>query len=93
MSESKNAKVIVADDEQVIANSLGLILSMSGFDARAAYSGLMAIEMARNFQPDILVTDVVMPGMTGIEAASRMRELLPSCRVRSFQERQRLRVC
>ena len=40
-------KVIVADDEEVIANSLAAILKQAGFDARAVYSGEMAVEMAR----------------------------------------------
>jgi CheY-like chemotaxis protein len=79
-----NPKVLVVDDERIIADSLTMILSNSGYDARAAYSGEMAIEMARNFCPDMLITDVLMPGISGIEAAIKVRELLPACKVLLF---------
>jgi CheY-like chemotaxis protein len=62
-------KIIVADDEQVIANSLAAILKQAGLDARAVYSGEMAVEMAQDFQPDKLISDVFMTGIRGIEAA------------------------
>jgi CheY-like chemotaxis protein len=84
MAERPCPKVLVADDERVIADSLATILNRSGYDARAAYSGEMAVEMARNFQPDMLISDVVMPGITGIEAAIRVRAILPSCKVLLF---------
>jgi DNA-binding response OmpR family regulator len=84
MTESHYQKVLVADDERVIADSLALILCRSGFDARAAYTGLMAVAMAQSFQPDVMIADVVMPFMSGIEAAIRVREMLPSCRIVLF---------
>ncbi len=80
----RNLKVLVVDDERLIADSLTMILGKSGFDTRAAYSGEMAVAMARNFCPDMLITDVVMPGMTGIEAAIQVRDMLPSCKVLLF---------
>src|ERR1700758_1719724 len=75
------AKVLVADDERVIADTLSIILNQSGFEATAAYSGAEVVEIANTFQPDILVTDVVMARMNGIEAAILIREMLPSCRI------------
>jgi len=77
-------KIIVADDEQVIANSLAAILKQAGFDARAVYSGEMAVEMARDFQADKLISDVFMTGITGIEAAIQVRTMLPSCQILLF---------
>jgi CheY-like chemotaxis protein len=74
-------KIIVADDEQVVADSLVAILKQAGFDARAVYSGEMAVEMARDFQPDKLISDVFMTGITGIEAAIQVRTMLPSCQI------------
>jgi DNA-binding NtrC family response regulator len=84
MMGKNNPKVLIADDERIIADSLAMILSRSGFDARAAYSGEMVIEVARNFQPDMLVTDVIMAGITGIEAAIMVHEMLPSCKILLF---------
>lgn len=74
-------RVLVVDDEQLIANTLALILNRSGFDASAAYSGEKAIEAAQALQPEILITDVVMFGMTGIDAAIQISNIVPGCRV------------
>lgn len=84
MIEKNNPRVLIADDERIIADSLAMILSRSGFDARAVYSGEMLIEMARNFRPDMLVTDVIMPGITGIEAAIMIHKILPACKILLF---------
>ncbi|MEO7029703.1 MAG: response regulator [Acidobacteriaceae bacterium] len=77
-------RVLVADDEQVIANTLAIILNQAGFEARAVYSGEKAIEMLDSFHPDMLISDVIMTGMTGIEAAIQTREKLPNCKVLLF---------
>ena len=83
-SNTVKPRVLVADDEQVIANTLAIILNQSGFDARAVYSGEKAIEAIDEFQPDMLISDVIMTGMTGIEAAIQMREKLPNCKILLF---------
>ena len=80
----KAIRVLVADDERMIANTLACILSSSGFEAKAVYSGETAIEAARDIKPDVLITDVIMGGMTGIEAAIHIIALLPECRVILF---------
>jgi CheY-like chemotaxis protein len=77
-------RVLVLDDEQIIANTLALILNRSGFEARAVYTGETAIETARELSPDVLISDVIMQGMTGIEAAIRISEIVPNCRVILF---------
>jgi CheY-like chemotaxis protein len=74
----------VVDDEQVIANSLAIILNKAGFEARAVFSGEQAIELLESFQPEMLIADVVMPGMTGIEAAIVVRSKLPKCNILLF---------
>ena len=89
MSEtSKSApskpRVLVADDEQVIANTLAIILNQAGFEARAVYSGEKAIESLDSFQPNMLISDVIMTGMTGIEAAIATRAKMPSCKILLF---------
>ena len=81
---SARPKVLVADDEQVIANTLAIILNQAGFEARAVYSGEKALESLDDFQPDMLISDVIMTGMTGIEAAIATRNKLPSCKILLF---------
>ena len=77
-------KVLVADDEQVIANTLAVILNQAGFDAHAVYSGEEALDALDNFQPDMLITDVIMTGITGIEVGIAVRARLPNCKVMLF---------
>jgi CheY-like chemotaxis protein len=81
---NSNPKALVADDEMIIADTLATILNQSGFDARAVYSGEMAIELASTFQPDMLICDVIMRGMNGIDAATCIRAMLPSIKVLLF---------
>ncbi|WP_213803485.1 response regulator [Granulicella sp. dw_53] len=77
-------KVLVADDEQVIANTLAIILNQAGFEARAVFSGEKAVEALDTFQPDMLISDVIMTGMTGIEAAIITRNRMPNCKILLF---------
>ena len=77
-------RVLVLDDEQVIANTLALILNRSGFEARAVYTAEAAIQSAREISPDVLISDVIMDGSTGIDAAIRISEMAPNCRVILF---------
>jgi CheY-like chemotaxis protein len=81
---NNKTKVLVADDERVIANTLAIILQHAGFEALAVYRGEEAVELARTFQPDILISDVVMAMMTGIEAAIQICTVLPACRILLF---------
>ena len=77
-------RVLVVDDESIIADSLVIILNRSGYEAEAVYSGESAIESARVSSPDALICDVILRGMTGIEAAVRITGMLPACRVILF---------
>lgn len=83
-STAPKPRVLVADDEQVIANTLAIILNGAGFEARAVFSGEKAVEAIDSFQPDMLISDVIMTGMTGIEAAIITRNRLPKCKILLF---------
>ena len=83
-ASSTKPRVLVADDEQVIANTLAIILNQAGFEARAVYSGEKAIDALDAFRPDMLISDVIMTGMTGIEAAIQTRFKLPNCKILLF---------
>jgi DNA-binding response OmpR family regulator len=77
-------RVLVADDERVIADTLAMILNQSGFQAQVAYSGEKALEVAAEFEPEMLISDVIMGGLNGIDAAIKIRELLPSIKILLF---------
>ena len=83
-STTPKLKVLVADYEQVIANTLAIILNQAGFEARAVFSGEKAVEAIDSFRPDMLISDVIMTGMTGIEAAIIARNKLPKCKILLF---------
>ncbi len=85
MSETQfKPKVLVADDERVIADTLAIILNQSGFTATAVYSGEKAVETARTLEPDMLISDVIMTDMNGIDAAIQIRQILPKCKILLF---------
>ena len=85
MSEANHKpKVLVADDEPIIADTLAMILNQSGFETRAVYSGEKALEIASTFRPQMLISDVIMGELNGIDAAIRIRELLPEIKVLLF---------
>jgi len=74
-------RVLIVDDERVIADTLAAILNQGGFEARAVYTTAKALEQAPLFRPDLLISDVMMAGLNGIEAAIRMKAQLPELRV------------
>ena len=81
-------KVLVADDERLIVDTLAIILNQTGFEATAVYSGEEAIQTAKTLRPDVLISDVVMFGLNGIDAAKQSAKCcLPakscSCRDRT----------
>jgi CheY-like chemotaxis protein len=82
--KERESVVLVVDDERVIADTLSLILSQSGYNVLTAYDGKTALEIARSVPPALLITDVVMPGMTGIELAIMLVEVIPDCKVLLF---------
>jgi CheY-like chemotaxis protein len=82
--ESKGGEspvVLVVDDEETLANTTVEILNIAGFCAFVAYEGQTALELAARLHPDILLTDVVMPGMNGVELAVAINKLLPMTRI------------
>ena len=74
-------RILIADDERVIADTLVKILSNNGYEASAVYSGEEVLEAAVRIKPDIVLTDVVMGLMSGVVAGMMIRRTLPECRV------------
>jgi CheY-like chemotaxis protein len=77
-------RVFVVDDEHLIASTLTAILKMHGFSATFFTSPLEALTAARLRAPDLLVSDVGMPGISGIDLAIQMRAQYPECRILLF---------
>lgn len=77
-------RVAVVDDDRMVADTLSEILSCYGYESKAHYSGESAVAGAEEFQPEIILSDVFMQGMDGIEAAEQIRKLHPDCRVILF---------
>ncbi len=76
--------VLIVDDERVIADTLSMILRKNGFSTLTAYDGKRALELASVTSPELLISDVVMPGMTGVELAIAITHMIPACKVLLF---------
>lgn len=76
--------ILVVDDESRIAETLVMILNTRDYAAEATHDGASALEICRQRLPDLVVTDVVMPGMNGIELAIAIRRQFPGCRLLLF---------
>jgi DNA-binding NtrC family response regulator len=73
--------ILVVDDESAIADSLTIILKQGGYAAIAEYDAESALETALVMPPELVMTDVVLPGMNGIELAGAIRRIFPDCKV------------
>lgn len=68
-------RVLVVDDYTDTADSLCMSLRVHGFDARAAYGGCEALQVAAGWRPDTIVLDVAMPDLSGLAVAVALREI------------------
>lgn len=73
--------VLIVDDDTVIADTIAQILNHLGFAAYAAYDGESAIEAALLAPPRVVIADVMMPGMNGIDLGIAIRRIFPDCKV------------
>ena len=77
-------RIFVVDDERTIASSLAAILQMHAFLARYFFDPLEALDAARVEAPDLLISDVVMPHLSGVDLAIRIQEEYPTCKILLF---------
>jgi len=80
-------RIFVVDDEKCIADSLVTILRNSGYEATAFYNAQSALEQVESFSPELVISDVLMPGMNGVVMAILIRERHPTCKVLLFSGR------
>ncbi len=73
--------ILVVDDESAIADTMSEILSRSGYLAIPTYDAEQALETALITPPELLITDVMLPGMSGIELAITIRRIFPDCKI------------
>ena len=81
---SPGSRIFIVDDEPVIASSLAAILRLSGFSAGFFTSPREALVAARSESPDLLISDVAMPDISGIDLAIQMRAQHPNCKILLF---------
>ncbi len=74
-------RILVVDDEVAVAETLQMIFSGCGYEARSAHSAEQAIETISLWQPDVAIVDVMLPQMNGIEFGIVLKSNYPSCRV------------
>jgi CheY-like chemotaxis protein len=76
--------ILIVDDEKVIADTLSIILTHAGFITMTAYDGVSALRIANAITPALLISDVVMPGITGVELAIMLTQSIPNLKVLLF---------
>ena len=80
----KQHRIFVVDDEEIISTTLAMILRQQGFDAAPFTEPLKALEASRSQTPELLISDVIMQEINGIELAIQLLQICPECRVLLF---------
>jgi DNA-binding NtrC family response regulator len=84
----KQPCIFVVDDEEDIAKMFAVVLQMNLFNAMPYFDPLHALDAAKETPPDYLLTDVVMPGMDGVELARAIKAIAPECKILIFSGRE-----
>lgn len=71
----QNSKILVVDDSSTVVFALSRLLQQDGYEVLTAANGEQAIAMAENHRPDLVLMDVIMPGMNGFQATRRIRKM------------------
>jgi CheY-like chemotaxis protein len=74
-------RVLVIDDDKLVADTLSLIFLANGFQSEARYSAAAGLERARSFDPELVLCDVTMPDENGLELAEQMHKERPQTRM------------
>jgi DNA-binding NtrC family response regulator len=74
-------RILIVDDVEIIADTLAMILKAAGHNLRTAYSGESAALCVLDFDPEIVISDVMLPGMSGVDLADWITGHSPHCKV------------
>jgi CheY-like chemotaxis protein len=81
---ARQPSILVVDDERLLADTTAAILRRAGFRTQTAYEGLGALEILASFRPDYLLTDIMMPGLNGVELAITTAQKYPRTKILLF---------
>ena len=82
MANTATLRILIADDNQDLANSMKMLLESQGYEVYAVNTGEAAIGAARAIQPQVILMDIGLPGLSGYGAARQIRAENPDLRVR-----------
>jgi DNA-binding response OmpR family regulator len=68
-------KVLIVDDERKLVQGLGAYFRQAGYETLAAYDGRQALELAQHEQPDLIILDLMLPQIDGLEVCRRLRQI------------------
>jgi|SRR5208337_120292 len=77
----RRSRILVVDEESANADTLAEILRRNGYATEAAYDGSGALEKALLSPPELVITDVVLPGMSGVQLAITIKRVYPDCKI------------
>jgi len=78
------SRILIVDDEKNIADTLAMVFKIKGHEAMATYSAESAVETIEVFEPDVVISDVIMGKMTGIDLAIYLSKARPEVKVVLF---------
>jgi CheY-like chemotaxis protein len=73
-------RVLVVDDDRLVADTLNLIFQANGYESEAAYSAAEGLALARTFFPGLLLCDITMPDENGLQLAETLQREMPNCK-------------
>lgn len=82
LERAGSARILVVDDNLDATLTMSMLLETLGYAVATANDGPKALELAASFQPDVVLLDIGLPGMNGLEVASEIRKLVASNAVR-----------